>query len=397
MPAVKERALTAAKIRTIKEPGSYADGNGLTLRVDASGHKRWYQRITVNGKRRNVGLGSYPAVGLKEAREIALANLQVIRQGLDPIDEKRRAREEAQRPAVPTFQQAAAKVIDLRRPTWSSDRHSRQWVESLRLHAYPVIGRKPVDSITTTDVMAVLTPIWTDKPETARRVRQRIETILDFSIAEGWRRDNPAGKAVTRVLPKMSPLREHHPALPYGDVPAALQRVRESTADTVTILAFEFTVLTAARAGEVRGAEWSEIDLSAATWTIPAARMKARREHRVPLSERALTILEEAKGLSDGEGLIFPNKLSGKPISNMGLTRMLERLEIPAVPHGFRSSFKDWTIEQTSTPWAVSEAALAHNLGNSTEIAYARTDLFGKRRLLMQQWADFLSCGGGTC
>ena len=396
MPAVKERALTAAKIRTIKEPGAYADGNGLTLRVDAGGKKRWYQRITVNGKRRNVGLGSYPAVGLKEARETALANLQGIRQGLDPIDEKRRVREEAQRPAVPTFQQAAAKVIDLRRPTWSSDRHARQWVESLTLHAYPVIGRKPVDEIATTDVMAVLTPIWTDKPETARRVRQRIETILDFSIAEGWRWDNPAGKSITCALPKMPPLREHHPALPYADVPAVLQRVRECTAETVTKLAFEFMVLTAARAGEVRGSEWSEVDLKTATWTVPAARMKARREHRVPLSDRALAILREAKGLSDGKGLIFPNKRSGRPITNMGLTRMLEKLEISAVPHGFRSSFKDWTIKQTSTPWAVAEAALAHNLGNSIEIAYARSDLFAKRRMLMQQWDNFLSGGGET-
>jgi integrase len=194
----------------------------------------------------------------------------------------------------------------------------------------------------------------------------------------------------------MPPLREHHPALPYPDVPAALQRVRECTAETVTKPAFEFMVLTAARAGEVRGSEWSEVDLKTATWTVPAARMKARREHRVPLSDRALAILREAKGLGDGKGLIFPNKRSGKPITNMGLTRMLERLEISAVPHGFRSSFKDWTIEQTSTPWAVAEAALAHNLGNSTEIAYARSDLFAKRRLLMQQWDNFLSGGGET-
>ena len=396
MPKVKEQALTAAKVKTIKEPGAYADGNGLTLKVDASGNRRWYQRIRVNGMRRNVGLGTYPVVGLKEARKAALANLLEVQQGGNPIDQKRRAREDAQRPVVPTFQQAAAKIIEMRRPAWSSNRHAKQWVESLTLHAYPVIGRKLVDGITTADVMAVLTPIWTAKPETARRVRQRIETILDYSIAEGWRLDNPAGKAVARVLPKVRQLQQHHPALPYTKVPAALQQVRESTADTVTKLAFEFMVLTAARAGEVRGAEWSEIDLETATWTVPAARMKARREHRVPLSNGALAILKEAKGLSDGKGLIFPNKRSGKPISNMGLTRMLERLEISAVSHGFRSSFKDWTMEETSTSWAVAESALAHNLGNSTEVAYARSDLFVKRRFLMEQWDSFLSSGGDT-
>ena len=396
MPKVKEQALTAAKVKTIKEPGAYADGNGLTLKVDASGNRRWYQRIRVNGMRRNVGLGTYPVVGLKEARKAALANLLEVQQGGNPIDQKRRAREDAQRPVVPTFQQAAAKVIEMRRPAWSSNRHAKQWVESLTLHAYPVIGRKLVDGITTADVMAVLTPIWTAKPETARRVRQRIETILDYSIAEGWRLDNPAGKAVACVFPKVRQLQQHHPALPYTKVPAALQQVRESTADTVTKLAFEFMVLTAARPGEVRGAEWSEIDLETATWTVPAARMKARREHRVPLSNGALAILKEAKGLSDGKGLIFPNRRSGKPISNMGLTRMLERLEISAVSHGFRSSFKDWTMEETSTSWAVAESALAHNLGNSTEVAYARSDLFVKRRFLMEQWDSFLASGGDS-
>ena len=396
MPRVKEQALTAAKVKTIKEPGAYADGNGLTLKVDASGNRRWYQRIRVNGMRCNVGLGTYPVVGLKEARKAALANLLEVQQGGNPIEQKRRAREDAQRPVVPTFQQAAAKVIDMRRPAWSSNRHAKQWIESLTLHAYPVIGRKLVDEIATADVMAVLTPIWTAKPETARRVRQRIETILDYSIAEGWRLDNPAGKAITRVLPKRPSLQEHHPALPYADVPAALQRVRESTSGTVTKMAFEFMVLTAARAGEVRGAEWSEIDLQASTWTVPAARMKARRQHRVPLSTRALAILKEARALGQGEGLVFPNKRSGKTISNMGLTRMLERLEIPAVSHGFRSSFKDWTMEETSTPWAVAESALAHNLGNSTEIAYARSDLFAKRRLLMEQWDNFLFDDGET-
>ena len=396
MPATKQQALNAAAIRTLKRPGDYSDGNGLTLRVDTNGNRRWCQRVRMNGKRRNVGLGGYPAVGLKEARETALANLQAIRQGIDPIDEKRQAREDASRPPVPTFQRAAEQVIELRRLTWSSDRHAKQWTESLTNHAYPLIGHKPVDEITTADTLAVLTPIWVEKAETATRVRQRMETVLDWCVAQGWRADNSASTAIAKALPRRPRLKQHHRALPYADVPAALQRVRESTAHPAMKLAFEFMVLTAARAGEVRGAEWSEIDLEAATWTVPAVRMKARREHRVPLSNRALAILKEAKRLSDGEGFIFPNKRSGKPISNMGLTHMLARLAISAVSHGFRSSFRDWTIEQTATPWAVAESALAHNLGNSTEIAYARSDLFAKRCLLMQQWDDFLSGRGGT-
>ena len=393
MANVKHNALTAAKVKMLAVAGTYTDGGGLTLRVSDTGAKKWVLRLTIDGKARNIGLGGYPAVRLKEARELADSNRQAIRRGRNPIEEKQQAREYSRREAsIPTFQQAAQTVMELRRPTWSSDRHAKQWTESLTNHAFPLIGRKTVNAVTTADVTAVLTPIWTDKAETATRVRQRMEKVFDFAIVQGWRSDNPANGTVTAALPRRPRLKAHHPALAYEEAPAALGAVRESTADTTTRLAFQYMVLTAARAVEVREADWSEIDIEARMWSVPAARMKARREHRVPLSDRAVAVLLEAKAITGGEGLIFPAKRSGKAQTNMAFAMLLRRLGIDAVPHGFRSSFRDWTIAETSTPWAVGEAALAHNLGNSVEAAYARHDLFERRRGLMQEWADFLTC-----
>lgn len=393
MPKTKHNALTAAKVRTVTDPGFYTDGNGLTLRVDLRGNKAWYQRVTVNGKRRNLGLGSYPNVGLAEARQVALDHLAMIRQGVDPVAEKQRAKEVIQRPEIPTFEQAATRVIEMRRPTWSSSRHAKQWEESLRLHAYPVIGRKRVDEVTTADTMAVLTPIWIDKAETATRVRQRMETVFDYCVAQGWRGDNPASTAIAKALPRHSRLKQHHPALHYSEVPLAVELVRCSTADLVTKLAFEFMVLTAARAGEVREAPWTEMDLESAMWVVPPERMKGRREHRVPLAPRALEILVEARCLDNGNGLVFPSKRSGEPLSNMAFSSLLKRLCIGAVPHGFRSSFRDWTIEKAKARWEVGKTALAHKLGDSLDEAYARTDLFDPRRVLMNDWESFILGG----
>ena len=391
MPVIKRSALTAEKVRTLAKPGAYTDGNGLTLRVDGKGGKRWVQRVSIGGKQRNIGLGGWPGVGLAEARKAAMANQQAIRQGEDPISKRQQAREDARRPAVPTFQQAAEQVIEERLPSWSSERHAKQWSESLRLHVYPTFGGKAVDVIATSDVKAVLTPIWTTKPETATRVRQRMETVFDTAIVEGWRTDNPASKSILKALPRRARLKQHHPALPYADVPLAIQLVRNSTADTATRLAFEFMVLCASRANEVRGMTWEEVDLDGPTWTVQAARMKARREHRVPLSNLAVEILKEAWKLGSDD-YVFPSKRAGgKPMSNMAFEMLMRRLDLDATPHGFRSSFRDWVIEQTATPWAVGEAVLAHNLGNSVESAYARTDVFEKRRVLMQQWANFLA------
>jgi integrase len=387
----KYQALSAAKVRAISEPGLYADGNGLNLKVEPSGAKRWVQRVTIKGKRHNLGLGGYPVVSLAEAREMADDNQRAIRQGRNPIAEKRRAEQERRQQSLPTFAQAARQVIEIRRPTWSNEKHAAQWANTLATYVYPVIGFLPVNEINSADVLTVLTPIWTEKRETASRVRQRIETVFDWVVAQGWRSDNPAGKAVLRALPRHSRVKNHFEALNYSKVPEAVARVRECNADLVTRLSFEFLVLTATRSGEVRLASWSEIDEESRTWTIPAERMKARREHRVPLSSRARGILLEVKELEGQEGgLIFPGGRQGRPLSNMTHLLVLRRLEIPAVPHGFRSSFRDWVIEQTNVPWAVGEAALAHNLGNSTETAYARSDLFDKRRELMEAWAAFV-------
>ena len=385
--------LNALSAKTLRKPGRHRAGDGLYLNVSPSGSKSWVQRIVVHGRRRDIGLGPYPAVSLADAREIAHDNRTAIAQGRDPVAEKREARLAGLRgaPSIPTFAEAAALVIELRRPTWSNARHAAQWENTLAAYANPVIGHKTVDSITPADAMAVLTPIWTSKPETASRIRQRMETVMDWAITHEYRLDNPAGRSLLRVLPPVKRLKEHRRALPYAQVPEALALVRESTADISTKLAFEFLVLTASRSVEVRAAEWSEVDWEAATWEVPAARMKARRPHRVPLSGRAMEILKEASRFGGGQGLVFPSARRGTPASPTTFLALLRRLGIAAVPHGFRSSFRDWVIEQTATPWAVAEAALAHNVGNSTEAAYMRSDLFDQRRALMDAWAEYVT------
>ena len=275
--SLKGQALSAAMVRTVKAPGQYADLNGLNPRVADSGAKHWIQRVTIAGKRRNIGLGGYPAVSLAEAREVAAANLRVIREGRDPIAEKRQAAEEQRRLPTPTFAHAAQSVIAPRRPTWSNAKHAAQWENTLATYVHPTLGKKLASDVTSADVLTVLTPIWTTKSETASRVRQRIETVLDWAIAQGYRYDNPAGKAITKVLPRQPRVEAHHPALPYEEVSAALERVRQSTAGVSTKLAFEFLVLNAARSGEVRRATWPEVDWKSKTWKVPAARRNPRQ------------------------------------------------------------------------------------------------------------------------
>ena len=393
MPRMIVQALTARWVKRATKPGEYSDGYGLTLKIDARGNKRWIQRVTIRKKQRNLGLGSYPEVSLEEAREVALANWRAAKEGRDLFVEKRMAKVNAGMPDIPTFEDVARKVIALHRPTWSSEKHAAQWESSLATYVFPVIGRVPVDAVTTNHVLAVLEPIWTAKPETATRVRQRMEVVFDYAVASGWRGDNPA-LTVKKVLPRRRGAKQHHPAMPYGKLPAFLEELRASTADTFTKLGLEFLILTASRNGEVRLMDWSEVDTKAATWTVPAARMKARREHRVPLSRRALAVLEEARRQGAGNALVFPSR-KGKPLSNMAFAMVLRRLDAgDTVPHGFRSTFKDWTLEQTVYPWAVVETALAHTLGSATESAYARSDLFDRRRELMETWATHCEPGG---
>ena len=391
--------LTARKVQTEDEPGRYGDGNGLYLYVAPGGSKSWVQRIVINGHRRDIGLGSYPTISLARARGIAYANRVAVAEGRDPLLEKREAREAARSPSpsVPAFAEAAARFIEIRRPGWSNSKHAAQWHNTLATYAFPIIGNMPVTEITSDHVLEILTPIWTEKHETATRVRQRLEAVFNLVIIQRLRLDNPAGKAVLHILPAISRRDHHHKAISYTEVPEALDRVRASTADLATRLCFEFLVLTAARSGEVRLSRWSEIDLASATWTVPEERMKARRKHHVPLSGRCLEILSQAKELSPTEGgLIFPS-VRGKPLSDMTLSALLRRLEIPAVPHGFRSSFKGWCKEASQfVDWrSLSEAALAHRLGESTEQAYDRTDHLEPRRPLMEAWARFCQPGGG--
>ena len=392
MPVGNSNSLSAAFVRTVTAHGAYSDGNGLTLRVDSSG-KRWIQRVTIGGKRHNVGLGGYPVVSLAKARALALANAQSIREGRNPITEKRQAREESRKPGKPTFADAASRVIELRRPTWRNVKHGAQWSSTLETYAYPIIGQKLVDEVTTADILSVLTPIWVDKAETAARVRQRMETVLDWVVAEGWRQDNPSSRSITKALPNVRRLKDNYKALPYADVPAALAKVRESTADPSTKLCMEFLILTAVRSGEARMARWNEIDWQERSWTIPPERMKAAREHSVPLSRRAVDVLMAARDLTGNDELIFRAPRRSKPLSDMTLLRLLQRLEIPCVVHGFRSSFRTWAGDLRVADRDVCEAALAHQLDDETERAYVRTEFFELRRDLMERWAEYLISG----
>ena len=380
-----EKALSAAFVRRAPA-GRHADGNGLYLFVQPTGTRSWVQRLVIRGRRREMGLGAVGLVSLAEAREQALANRKLARSGGDPLSEKRRA------DGVPTFAEAAERVLEQKRGGWRGRWHAQNWWRSMERYALPRIGRLPVSEVNTADVLEILTPIWHDKAQTARGVRQRIRSVLEWAIAMDLRSDNPCD----RVLPVLGPHNDivtHRQALPHKDVAAAIETVQTSrSARPAVKLAFEFLVLTAARSSEVRLATWDEIDTVGAVWTVPAARMKAKREHRVPLCDRALEILEAARTLGGGSGLVFPMR-SGRPISPTTLPKMLQQHKIAAVAHGFRSSFRDWAAEETDHPREVIEAALAHVVQNRVEAAYARSDLFERRRLLMDDWAAYIDNG----
>ncbi len=383
-----EKALTTVQVRALKSPGRYADGHGLYLVVDPSGAKRWLLRIVVQGRRRDIGLGSAGLVSLTEAREKALTYRKTARDGGDPLAERKKAQA-----TLPTFAEAAELVHAEHQFTWKNSKHAAQWITTLRTYAFPHLGSKRIDQIETPDVLRALSPIWLTKPETARRVRQRIGMVLDWAKAAGHRSgDNPID-GVAKGLPKQGEREEHHAALPYAEVPAFVTRLCAiSGQGEVSRLAFEFLILTAARTGEVLGAQWSEIDEAEALWIVPAARMKAGREHRVPLSLRAQAILCRAKNLGGGD-LVFPGRSATRPLSNMVFLMMLRRMGMTITAHGFRSSFRDWAAEATILPREVAEMALAHTVENRVEAAYRRGDLLAKRRGLMEDWAAF--CGDG--
>ena len=386
--ATKKKRLTAAFVRSVDQPGVYGDEHGLRLRVYQSRKRKsisrqWIWRGTVNGVRRDAGLGGFPYVTLAEARQTAFEYRKIARAGGDPLALKRQ-------PDVPTFAEAVETVIGIHREGWKdAGKSEKQWRASLRNYAMRRLGRKRVDEINTADVMAVLIPHWHTKNETMRRVRQRIGAVMKWAVAQGYRDDNPAGDAITAALPKNSSMRRHQRALPFGEVGDALNKVKWSGAYRPTVLAFELLVLTACRSGEVRLATWDEIDFDTATWTVPANRMKSKRDHRVPLSGRALEILQEARDFTDISGLVFPSPRGGS-VSENTLSKLLRELQIDAVPHGFRSSFRDWAAECSDAPREVCELALAHVNSDRVEAAYRRTDLFEQRRVLMEQWSSFV-------
>lgn len=381
--------LSAAFVRTVKDPGRYGDGGrgsyGLSLlvRPSASGGltKTWVQRLRINGRPTHLGLGQLALVSLGEARELAIENAKAVRAGVNPLVDRRR------REAVPSFRDAAERVIALHIPNWKDgSRTAKIWHARLREHAYPTIGHVKVNVLATADVLGVLTPIWSTRRETARKLRQYVDSILSWCVAEGYLSSNPAeAKVINAALPRAGGQRNHQRALAYAEVPAALAKLEASDAAETTKLAIRFLTLTACRSGEVRGATWDEVEEHTETWKIPSSRMKSARPHRVPLSQTAQAVLERARDYRDNSGLLFPSP-TGKVLSDNTLSKLFRDNDIAGTPHGMRSSFRVWAAE-TGVERTVAEMCLAHEVGSATETAYRRTDLFEARRSVMEDWA----------
>ena len=382
----RPKTLSPAFVKGVTRLGRYGDGrggHGLSLvvrptKIEGRLSKVWVQRIQINGRETNLGLGSYPAVTLAEARRRALRNRRAVEEGRNP-----RARR------VPTFRQATERVIRLYSAKWKpGGRSEEHWRSSLRTYAYPRFGNKRVDLVTSGDVMACLSPIWLEIPETASRVKQRISSVMKWSIAQGYREDNPADDRITAALGSNNHRPQHMKALHHSKVAAAVRAVEATDAHWATIAAFKFLTLTATRSGETRNATWDEIDPATKTWTIPAERTKTRQEHRVPLSTGALAVLDTARRQSDSKSLVFPS-FTGRPLSNATMSKLCKENNVGCVPHGMRSSFRDWCGE-TGIAREVAEQALGHEIRNSVERAYARTDLLERRRQLMENWSDYI-------
>ena len=392
--------LSAKKVEATTKPGMYPDGDGLYLQVTGPTSKSFLYRYTLRGKQRWVGLGSAREITLaaaREARNAKRAEVASAKQtgGLDPIELKKQDalnRRLTEMQAI-TFREAAFQCIATKRPEWGNIKHANQWDATLRMYAYPVIGDLPVAAVNAQLILKVLQPIWTTKSETAVRLRGRIERVLDWATSAGYRTgDNPARWRghLDNLLAKPSKIRtvQHHAALPYSEIGAFMKELRNR--EGMATLALEFVILTAARTSEVLGATWQEIDLEKAVWTIPSARMKGGREHRVPLSPAALAVLARVRETTTHHAVIFPNLTRGRQLSNMSMTKQLVRMNrADLTVHGFRSTFRDWAAERTNFPSEVVEMALAHAIGNKVEAAYRRGDLFEKRRRLMDAWGDF--------
>lgn len=382
------KALTAAFVRSVKAPGKYFDGHGLFLRVMPSGSRQWVQRLVIRGKRRELGLGSAELVGLAEARTAAIANRILARAGGDPLAGRQQAR------TMPTFSEAAAAAHS--ELTFSNPKDGKAFLANLETYAFPKFGQIRVCDVTGPDVRAAVMAIRDQKPEVARKLVLRVSAVMKWAIGQGHRADNPAVASVLALptVARKARTKAHRKSLPYLEVARCVDAVNASGAWSATKLAFEFLVLTAARSGEVRAARWDEIDFGAKVWCVPAERMKMGRPHSVPLAPRAIDVLTEAKKLEDASGLVFPS-IRGKPLSDMTLSKLVKDLGFVADVHGFRTSFRTWAQERTNFAFEVAEAALAHSVGDSASQAYARSDVFEKRRKMMAAWASHLAVKRG--
>ena len=377
--------LTALRVQRAKV-GKHGDGRGLYLVVSGTGSRKWVLRIQKNGKRHDLGLGSANDVTLAEAREAAQDIHRAVRTGLSPLATRKQERQ-----TIPTFRKTAKMVHEEHKPSWKNAKHAAQWLSTLETYAFPRLGDLPVNQIDGPLVRDVLADIWLTVPETARRVRQRIGTVLDYAHAKGWREAETPLRAITRGLPKQPKNKTHFEAMHWQDVPAFIDGMETTLKAGETVrLALEFLVLTAAHSGEVRGARWSEFDLEEKTWSIPSERMKAGEAHRIPLSDRAVEILRrtsELRRTDDPDAMVFEGQRRRRPLSDMTLTMPIRRAKLGITVHGFRSAFRDWAAERTSFPRELAEKALAHAVRNKVEAAYQRGDLFDKRRQLMDAWA----------
>ena len=403
MPRKLSNALTPLAVKNAK-PGRHADGAGLHLLVKETGARSWVYRFMLKGKSRDVGLGAAAgadAISLAVARDLASALRLKVKAGVDPLAERHREASEALASAQAaqiagiTFKAVAEAYVAANEASWRNDKHRQQWRNTLASYVYPVMGELAVADIGTTHVLQILEPIWQGKPETASRIRGRIESVLDAAKARGYREgENPARWRghIAQILPPRSRLtRGHHKAMPYEAIPAFMAKLHEREA--MAALALEFVILTATRTSEVLGATWAEVDMDKAIWTVPASRMKAGKEHRIPLSPRAVVILEAVKPL--GKASLFPADKGGK-LSTMAMAMLLRRMKLECTVHGFRSGFRDWAAECTGYAHEVCEMALAHVIGNKSEAAYRRGDLFDKRRRLMADWATYCASDGAA-
>ncbi len=376
--------LTALKIKSLKEAGRYSDGDGLFLEINGKGGASWILRVQTAGIRKDIGLGSAKAVSLADARDAAFMTRKKLAQGVDPVAERKQERQ-----TVPTFRDAADMVHKEHQEGWKNGKHQKQWLATLETYAYPSLGNRLVSEIEGPAIRDVLAPIWLSKPETARRVRQRIGTVLDWAYAKGFRSSEAPMRSLSKGLPRQPKKDGHFAAMSYAQLPAFLTKLRER--ESVGRLALEALILTAARSGEIRGAEWTELDLDAGLWIVPASRMKMGRTHIVPLSPEAVDAFTRAKKYKAGASeLVFPGQNVKKPLSDMTLLKILRDMDLTVTVHGFRSAFRDWAAEQTNFAGEIAEAALAHTVSNKVEAAYRRTDFLDKRRLMMAEWAAFV-------